>query len=166
MAKIWQRGFLFGVAGLLILACAMVGFGLVRVKMLPFDNKSEFQVILDMPETATLEDTSAVALEMGEYLKTVNEVVDYQIHTGTAGPFNFNGLVRHYDLRNLPHMADIQVNLAGKGQRKHQSHDIAKRVRDPLKAIADRHGARVKIAEVPPGPPVLSTLVAEVYGPD
>jgi multidrug efflux pump subunit AcrB len=163
---LWQRGFLFGVAGLLILACAMVAFGLVRVKMLPFDNKSEFQVILDMPETATLEDTSAVALEMGEYLKTVNEVVDYQIHTGTAGPFNFNGLVRHYDLRNQPHMADIQVNLAGKGQRKHQSHDIAKRVRDPLKAIADRHGARVKIAEVPPGPPVLSTLVAEVYGPD
>jgi len=164
--KARQRGFLIGVAGLLLLACAMVAFGLVKVKMLPFDNKSEFQVILDMPETATLEDTSAVALEMGEYLATVNEVVDYQIHTGTAGPYNFNGLVRHYDLRNQPHMADIQVNLAGKGQRKHQSHDIAKRVRDPLKAIADRHKARVKIAEVPPGPPVLSTLVAEVYGPD
>ncbi len=162
----WQWGFLLGVAGLLILACAMVVFGLVRVKMLPFDNKSEFQVILDMPETATLEDTAAVALEMGEYLKTVNEVVDYQIHTGTAGPFNFNGLVRHYDLRNKPGMADIQVNLAGKGQRKQQSHDIAKRVREPLKAIADRNRARVKIAEVPPGPPVLSTLVAEVYGPD
>jgi len=164
--KARQRGFLIGVAGLLLLSCAMVAFGLVKVKMLPFDNKSEFQVILDMPETATLEDTSAVALEMGEYLATVNEVVDYQIHTGTAGPYNFNGLVRHYDLRNQPHMADIQVNLAGKGQRKHQSHDIAKRVRDPLKAIADRHKARVKIAEVPPGPPVLSTLVAEVYGPD
>jgi multidrug efflux pump subunit AcrB len=164
--KARQRGFLLGVAGLLLLSCAMVAFGLVKVKMLPFDNKSEFQVILDMPETATLEDTSAVALEMGEYLATVNEVVDYQIHTGTAGPYNFNGLVRHYDLRNQPHMADIQVNLAGKGQRKHQSHDIAKRVRDPLKAIADRHKARVKIAEVPPGPPVLSTLVAEVYGPD
>ncbi len=164
--QVWQRGFLFGVAGLLLLACAMVAFGLVRVKMLPFDNKSEFQVILDMPETATLEDTSAVALEMGEYLATVNEVVDYEIHTGTPGPFNFNGLVRHYDLRNKPHMADIQVNLAGKGKRKHQSHDIAKRVRPALKTIADRNGARVKIAEVPPGPPVLSTLVAEVYGPD
>ncbi len=162
----WQWGFLLGVAGLLILALAMVGFGLVRVKMLPFDNKSEFQVILDMPETATLEETTAVAMEMGEYLGTVNEVVDYQIHTGTAGPFNFNGLVRHYDLRNQPHMADIQVNLAGKGQRKQQSHDIAKRVRPALKAIADRSRARVKIAEVPPGPPVLSTLVAEVYGPD
>jgi len=163
---VWQWGFLLTVAGLLLLACSMVAFGLVRVKMLPFDNKSEFQVILDMPETATLEDTAAAALEMGEYLKTVNEVVDYQIHTGTAGPFNFNGLVRHYDLRNRPGMADIQVNLAGKGKRRQQSHDIAKRVRPALKTIADRYGARVKIAEVPPGPPVLSTLVAEIYGPD
>lgn len=159
-------GFLLGVAGLLIAACALVGAGLVRVKMLPFDNKSEFQVILDMPETATLEETAAAAMEMGEYLKTVNEVVDYQIHVGTAGPYNFNGLVRHYDLRKGPSVADIQVNLAGKGKRKQQSHGIAKRVRPPLKAIADRYGARVKIAEVPPGPPVLSTLVAEIYGPD
>jgi len=93
-------------------------------------------------------------------------VVDFQIHAGTAGPFNFNGLVRHYDLRKGPGMADIQVNLAEKGKRRQQSHGIAKRVRPPLKTIADRYGARVKIAEVPPGPPVLSTLVAEIYGPD
>jgi len=158
--------FLGGVAGLLLLACALVAAGLVRVKMLPFDNKSEFQVILDMPETATLEETTSAAMEMGEYLKTVNEVVDFQIHSGTAGPYNFNGLVRHYDLRSGPGMADIQVNLADKGRRKQQSHGIAKRVRPPLKIIADRYGARVKIAEVPPGPPVLSTLVAEIYGPD
>ncbi|MBU1194517.1 MAG: efflux RND transporter permease subunit [Proteobacteria bacterium] len=164
--KAWQWGFLISVAGLLILACAMVGVGLVKVKILPFDNKSEFQVILDMPETATLEDTASAAMDMGDYLKTVNEVVDFQIYAGTAGPFNFNGLVRHYDLRGGPNMADIQVNLAGKGNRKQQSHEIAKRVRPAIKAIADRYGARVKIAEVPPGPPVLSTLVAEIYGPD
>ncbi|MFH2058932.1 MAG: efflux RND transporter permease subunit [Pseudomonadota bacterium] len=164
--KAWQWGFLASVAGLLLLACAMVGVGLVKVKILPFDNKSEFQVILDMPESATLEETTSAAMDMGDYLKTVNEVVDFQIYSGTAGPFNFNGLVRHYDLRQGPGMADIQVNLAGKSKRKQQSHEIAKRVRPPLKAIADRYGARVKIAEVPPGPPVLSTLVAEIYGPD
>jgi multidrug efflux pump subunit AcrB len=162
----WRWSFLAGTGLLLLLACGMVGVGLVKVKMLPFDNKSEFQVILDMPERATLEETAGVAFEMGEYLRTVNEVVNYQVHVGTSGPFNFNGLVRHYYLRNAPGMADIQVNLAGKGERKQQSHDIAKRVRPPLEEIARRHGARVKVAEVPPGPPVLSTLVAEVYGPD
>jgi len=140
--------------------------GLVKVKMLPFDNKSEFQVIIDMPESATLEETSAAAMEMGEYLKTVNEVTDYELYIGTSGPFNFNGLVRHYYLRSGSNVADIQVNLVGKGEREDQSHDIAKRVRPALKEIADRYNARVKIAEVPPGPPVISTLVAEVYGPD
>ncbi|MFH1984242.1 MAG: efflux RND transporter permease subunit [Pseudomonadota bacterium] len=162
----WRWSFLTGVAVMLAAACAMVAVGMVKVKMLPFDNKSEFQVILDMPESATLEDTAAAAFEMGEYLATVNEVVDYQIHVGAAGPFNFNGLVRHYDLRQAANMADIQVNLAGKGRRRQQSHDIAKRVRTPLEQIAKRHRARVKVAEVPPGPPVLSTLVAEIYGPD
>jgi multidrug efflux pump subunit AcrB len=103
---------------------------------------------------------------MGDYLKTVNEVTDYEIYIGTAGPFNFNGLVRHYYLRGAPNMADIQVNLAAKGRRQQQSHEIAKRVRPALRDIADRHRARIKVAEVPPGPPVLSTLVAEVYGPD
>ncbi|MCU0562199.1 MAG: efflux RND transporter permease subunit, partial [Desulfobacterales bacterium] len=162
----WRLGFLGGVALLLVAACSLVAVGLVKVKMLPFDNKSEFQVILDMPESATLEGTAAAALEMGDYLRTVNEVVDYQIHIGTAGPFNFNGLVRHYYLRRGPHLADIQVNLAAKGRRRDQSHEIAKRVRPALQAIAGRHHARVKVAEVPPGPPVLATLVAEVYGPD
>ncbi len=162
----WRWLFLSGVVFLLLLSFLLVGVGLVRVKMLPFDNKSEFQVILDMPESATLEETSACALEMGDYLKTVNEVTDYEIYVGTSGPFNFNGLVRHYYLRQGPHVADIQVNLVEKGHRKQQSHDIAKRVRPPLLNIAHRFNARVKVAEVPPGPPVLSTLVAEIYGPD
>ena len=151
---------------MLLAACVLVAVGVVKVKMLPFDNKSEFQVILDMPESATLEDTAAVALEMGDYLRTVNEVVDYEAYIGTAGPFNFNGLVRHYYLRRGPNLADIQVNLAAKDRRRDQSHEIAKRVRPALQAIAERHSARVKVAEVPPGPPVLATLVAEVYGPD
>ena len=163
---VWRWSFLIGVVVLLLLSCAMVAVGLVRVKMLPFDNKSEFQVIIDMPQTATLEETTAAAQEMGNYLKTVNEVTDYEIYAGTAGPFNFNGLVRHYYLRQGPNVADIQVNLVGKGDRQQQSHQIAKRVRAPLKTIADRYSARVKVVEVPPGPPVLSTLVAEVYGPD
>jgi multidrug efflux pump subunit AcrB len=162
----WRYSFLAGVSGLLLASCVLVGIGWVRVKMLPFDNKSEFQVIIDMPESATLEETAAAAFDMGNYLKTVNEVADYQLYVGTAAPFNFNGLVRHYDLRRMPYMADIQVNLAGKSRRKEQSHEIAKRVRPPLKEIAGRYNARVKIAEVPPGPPVLSTLVAEIYGPD
>ncbi len=162
----WRWGFLAGVALLLVAACGLVAVGLVKVKMLPFDNKSEFQVILDMPESATLEDTAAAALEMGDYLRTVNEVVDYQAHIGTAGPFNFNGLVRHYYLRHSPNLADIQVNLAAKDRRRDQSHEIAKRVRPALQTIAARHHARVKVAEVPPGPPVLATIVAEIYGPD
>ena len=162
----WRWVFLISVIVLLLISCAMVGVGWVRLKMLPFDNKSEFQVILDMPESATLEETSAAVMDMGDYLKTVNEVTDYQLYVGTSAPFNFNGLVRHYYLRSSPHQADIQVNLAEKGHRKSQSHDIAKRVRPALKSIADRYHARVKVAEVPPGPPVLSTLVAEIYGPN
>jgi multidrug efflux pump subunit AcrB len=162
----WRWPFLGGVLILLVAACALIGVGWVKVKMLPFDNKSEFQVIIDLPESATLETTSAAALEMASYLRTVNEVTDCEIYVGTAAPFNFNGLVRHYDLRRGSHVADIQVNLAPKHRRKAQSHDIAKRVRPRLNAIADRYHARVKVAEVPPGPPVLSTLVAEIYGPD
>ncbi|MEE8397412.1 MAG: efflux RND transporter permease subunit [Desulfobacterales bacterium] len=158
--------FLIGVVTLLLIACGLVAVGLVRVKILPFDNKSEFQVIIDMPEDATLETTANAALDMGDYLKTVKEVVDYEIYVGTSGPFNFNGLVRHYYLREGTNIADIQVNLVDKKHRKDQSHDIAKRVRPALKQIADRYGARLKVAEVPPGPPVLSTLVAEIYGPD
>ncbi|MEW5736165.1 MAG: efflux RND transporter permease subunit [Thermodesulfobacteriota bacterium] len=158
--------FLGSVAVMLVGACAMVAVGLVKVKMLPFDNKSEFQVILDMPESSTLEHTADVALEMAEFLATVNEVKDYEVYAGTSAPFNFNGLVRHYNLRRGPNVADIQVNLAGKSERKKQSHDIAKRVRGKLSEIAAKYGGRIKVAEVPPGPPVLATLVAEVYGPD
>jgi multidrug efflux pump subunit AcrB len=162
----WRWLFLVGVVVLLLLSCALVAVGLVNVKMLPFDNKSEFQVIIDLPERATLEETAAAAMEMGRYLSRVNEVTDYQTYVGASGPYNFNGLVRHYYLRQGPNMADIQVNLAGKGHRREQSHQIAKRIRPTLEAIAGRYQARVKVAEVPPGPPVLATLVAEIYGPD
>jgi multidrug efflux pump subunit AcrB len=161
-----RRAFLSAVVLMLLASLLLVLLGWVKVKMLPFDNKSEFQVIIDMPETATLERTANAALEMGNYLRTVNEVLNFEIYAGTASPMNFNGLVRHYFLRQGPNVADIQVNLVDKGRRKVQSHEIAKRVRPPLRKIADRYGARVKIAEVPPGPPVLSTLVAEIYGPD
>jgi len=137
----------------------------VQVKMLPFDNKSEFQVIIDTPEGTTLETTTQLAREIGSYLATVPEVTDYQIYSGLAAPVNFSGLVRHYMMRQGPNVADLQVNLVDKSQRDDQSHGLAKRVRGPIKELADRYGARVKIVEVPPGPPVLSTLVAEVYGP-
>ncbi|MCI0390982.1 MAG: efflux RND transporter permease subunit [Acidobacteria bacterium] len=162
----WRYGFLIGVVLLLLASMALVGLKLVRVKMLPFDNKSEFQVIVDMPEGAPLEQTAAVTREIGDYIRTVPEVTNYQMYVGTASPYNFNGLVRHYFLRRGPNVADIQVNLVGKDERDSQSHDIAKRVRPQIQAIAKRYGARVKVAEVPPGPPVLQTLVAEIYGPD
>ncbi|MBX7220835.1 MAG: efflux RND transporter permease subunit [Blastocatellia bacterium] len=161
-----QRAFLAGVLTLLVLSGALVGLKLVTVKMLPFDNKSEFQVIVDMPEGTTLEQTAAVTREMAERLRLLPEAKHLQMYIGTAAPYNFNGLVRHYFLRQGPNVADIQVNLVAKEERKAQSHDIAKRVRPELQAIAQRYGARVKVAEVPPGPPVLQTLVAEVYGPD
>jgi multidrug efflux pump subunit AcrB len=161
-----RRGFLAGVVLLLVGSVSLVGFRLVRVKMLPFDNKSEFQVVIDMPEGSTLEQTAAVSREIGDYLHTMPEVRDYQLYIGTASPYNFNGLVRHYFLREGPNVADIQVNLAPKDERKAQSHDIARRVRPPVQRIAAAYGASVKVAEVPPGPPVLQTLVAEVYGPD
>ena len=154
------------VALLLGLAVLLFPLKAVTVKMLPFDNKSELQVIIDMPEGSTLEQTNALTRDMAEYLKTVPEVTDFQTYAGTASPYNFNGLVRHYFLRAGSNVADIQVNFVGKGERKAQSHDIAKRLRPDLKRLADRYGARLKVAEIPPGPPVLSTLVAEVYGPD
>ncbi len=137
----------------------------VQVKMLPFDNKSEFQVIVDTPEGTTLETTTQLAREIGDYLSTQPEVTDYQIYSGTAAPVNFSGLVRHYMMRQGPNVADIQVNLVDKEKRADQSHALAKRVRIPIKELADRYGASVKVVEVPPGPPVMSTMVAEVYGP-
>jgi multidrug efflux pump subunit AcrB len=158
--------FFAGVLALFAGALALVVSGAVRVKMLPFDNKSELQVLLDLDEGAPVEVTLRTAREVGAYLATVPEVTDYEIYAGTAAPVNFNGLVRHYFLRQEPNGADIQVNLAPKDQRREQSHDIAKRIRPAIAAIAARHGARAKVVEIPPGPPVLSTLVAEVYGPD
>lgn len=162
----WRWAFLLGITALLLASMATVGIGWVKVKMLPFDNKSEFQVILNMPEGSSLEKTAQAAKEMAETIKTEPEVTDYQIYAGVASPFNFNGLVRHYFMRRGANVADIQVNLLPKHERKSQSHDIAKRVRPAVAAIAARYNARVAVAEVPPGPPVLQTLVAEIYGPD
>ena len=161
-----RAAFLVGMVVLLLGAMALVGVKFVVVKMLPFDNKSEFQVMINAPEGTTLEETAAIAQEMGTYLGSVQEVVDYQIYAGTSGPFNFNGLVRHYFLRRGANVADIQVNLLPKHERSDQSHGVAKRVRPRLTEIAARYGARIEVAEVPPGPPVLQTLVAEIYGPD
>jgi multidrug efflux pump subunit AcrB len=141
-------------------------FGAVKVKMLPFDNKSEFQVIVDMPNGTTLEDTARVTQLLAAEAQKQPEVVNLQTYVGAASPYNFNGLVRHYYLRKGANIADIQINLLSKDERKLQSHDIAKQVRLRLQPVADRNGARIKVAEVPPGPPVLQTLVAEVYGPD
>jgi multidrug efflux pump subunit AcrB len=160
-----RYGFLATVVVLLLAACSLLYFKLVTVKMLPFDNKNELQVIVDTPEGTPLEETARIVREMGDQLRTVPEVTDFQTYTGTSAPFNFNGLVRHYFLRRGPNLADMQVNLLPKDERTDQSHDIAKRIRPLLLAVADRYGARVKVAEIPPGPPVLSTLVAEVYGP-
>jgi len=151
---------------MLLGAIMMIPLKMVELKMLPFDNKSEFQVIIDMPEGTTLEQTARVTKEISGYLKTVPEVTDYQYYVGTNAPINFNGLVRHYYLRQAPNMADIQVNLVSKEDRSDQSHPIAKRVRPQVQEIAKKYNARVKVVEVPPGPPVLSTLVAEIYGPD
>jgi multidrug efflux pump subunit AcrB len=166
LASGWWRAVFFAIITVLLLAAmSMVYFGLVKVKMLPFDNKSEFQVILNMQEGSTLEETAKVALEMAAAVAKDPTVTDYQIYIGTASPYNFNGLVRHYFLRSGPTVADIQVNLLPKNARSLQSHDIATRIRPQLAAIAARYQASVAVAEVPPGPPVLQTLVAEIYGP-
>jgi multidrug efflux pump subunit AcrB len=162
----WRLAFLAGIVVLLLAAMATVGLGWVKVKMLPFDNKSEFQIILNMPEGSALELTAQAAREIAAAVRVEPEVTDYQIYAGVAAPFNFNGLVRHYFMRRGAHIADLQVNLVSKNDRKAQSHDIAKRVRPRVAAIAAKYGARAAVAEVPPGPPVLQTLVAEVYGPN
>ena len=162
-----NRWFLLG--GILALiggSIFLVVNGTVVLKMLPFDNKSEFQVILDMPEGTSLEETTRVLSEMGDYLATVPEVTDYQGYAGTAAPINFNGLVRQYYLRSGAHLGDLQVNLVDKHHRDRQSHAIALGVRGPLEEIAARHRGNLKVAEPPPGPPVLAPLVAEVYGID
>ena len=155
-----------GVAALIALSVALPVLGWVQLKMLPFDNKSEFQVVVDMPAGTPVERTAAVLHELGAYLATVPEVTDYQAYAGLSGPINFNGLVRQYYLRSGGNVGDIQVNLADKHLRKDKSHAIATRVRPALQIIGKRHGANVKVVEVPPGPPVLAPIVAEVYGPD
>ncbi|MGE3275334.1 MAG: efflux RND transporter permease subunit [Vicinamibacterales bacterium] len=161
-----RLAFLGGVAGLLLAALAMVPLGLVTVKMLPFDNKSEFQVIINMPEGTPLEDTARVASALADATLETPEVTTVQSYVGTASPYNFNGLVRRYFLRQQPHQGDLEVLLLPKEARDAQSHAIARRVRDRLVPIATALGARIQVAEVPPGPPVLQTLVAEIYGPD
>ncbi len=164
--RAWRWAFLLIVAAATAASMGLVGIGAVKVKMLPFDNKSEFQVILNMPEGSTLEQTTRVAREMAAAIRVEPEVRDYQVYAGTASPFNFNGLVRHYFMRRGANVADLQVNLLPKHERTAQSHDIAKRVRPRLTAIAEKYGAAVAVAEVPPGPPVLQTIVAEIYGPN
>ncbi len=155
-----------GIAVLIAVSLALPAAGLVLLKMLPFDNKSEFQVIVDMPAGTPVEQTAAVLHELGSHLATVPEVTDYQAYAGTAAPINFNGLVRQYYLRAGGDVGDLQVNLVGKHERDAQSHAIATRVRPALQQIGRRFGANVKIVEVPPGPPVLSPIVAEIYGPE
>jgi len=162
-----NRGFLgLGVLVLIVISLALPATGLVLLKMLPFDNKSEFQVVVDMPAGTTVEQTAAVLHELGAYLATVPEVTDYQAYAGTAAPINFNGLVRQYYLRSGGDVGDIQVNLVDKHHRSDQSHVIATRLRPALQKIGLKMGANVKVVEVPPGPPVLSPLVAEIYGPE
>ncbi|MDP3821404.1 MAG: efflux RND transporter permease subunit [Burkholderiales bacterium] len=162
-----NRGLLgAGIAALIAVSLALPASGLVLLKMLPFDNKSEFQVIVDMPAGTPLEQTAAVLRALGDHLLGVPEVTDYQAYAGTAAPINFNGLVRQYYLRAGGDVGDLQVNLVDKHARTAQSHAIAMRVRPELQRIGQRFGANVKVVEVPPGPPVLSSIVAEIYGPE
>jgi multidrug efflux pump subunit AcrB len=151
---------------LLVVAVALVLFKVVKVKMLPFDNKSEFQVVLDMPEGTPVEESLHAAQVLAQKLTEMKEVTNYQIYAGTSAPITFNGLVRHYYLRRLPNDADIQVNLLPKSERSLQSHELAKRARTMLEPLAAQMGVALKVVEIPPGPPVLSTLVAEIYGPN
>ena len=155
-----------GIAGLIAISLVLPATGLVLLKMLPFDNKSEFQVMVDMPVGTPVEDTAAVLRELGAHLAQQAEVTDYQSYAGTSSPINFNGLVRQYYLRAGGEVGDIQVKLVEKDQRKAQSHAIATRLRPELQAIGQRWGANVKVVEMPPGPPVLAPIVAEIYGPD
>ena len=155
-----------GVVALIAVSVALPVLGWVQLKMLPFDNKSEFQVVVDMPAGTPLEKTAALLRELGAHLATLPEVTDYQAYAGVSAPINFNGLVRQYYLRGGGEVGDIQVNLVDKHHRSEQSHAIATRVRPALQAIAQRHGGNLKVVEVPPGPPVMSPLVAEIYGPE
>jgi multidrug efflux pump subunit AcrB len=161
-----RKLFFGGIVALVLLAASLAVLQLVVLKMLPFDNKSELQVVVDLPEGRTLEDTNALLTELAAVVDGVPEVLNYQGYAGTSAPMNFNGLVRQYFLRSGSNVGDLQVNLVDKHLRKRQSHDIARALRPQLAAIGLRHGASVKVVEVPPGPPVMSPLVAEIYGPD
>ena len=163
-SKRWA--FMVGVAALLLVSFTFFKFNWVKVKMLPFDNKNEFQIVIDMPEGTPLERTQAATLDIASYLASHTLVKDYQTYVGTASPITFSGLVRHYDLRRANHSADVKVNIVDKKDRKIQSHPITEEMRGPVKAIADQYGAKIKFVEISPGPPVRSTLVAEIYGPD
>ena len=159
--------FLGGVVLLLLAAVTFVPLKWVRVKMLPFDNKSEFQVIIDMPDGTPLEQTTRVAQALGQYLGQQPEVINYQIYAGTSGPYNFNGLVRHYFLRSQPNQADIQVNLLSRHDRKAQSHEIARRLAAGVgQDCRSRSAHASRLPKFRPVRPCLQTLVAEVYGPD
>jgi multidrug efflux pump subunit AcrB len=164
--KAMRRKLWLGILAALLLSVSLALVKLVVLKMLPFDNKSEFQVVVDMPTGTALEQTAGVLHDIGAYLATVPEVTDYQAYAGTAAPINFNGLVRQYYLRSQPEQGDIQVNLQDKHHRDRSSHEIATSVRVPIEEIAKRWNAKVKIVEVPPGPPVMSPIVAEIYGPE
>jgi len=159
--KLW-----LGIGLAILLSVALPAVKLVILKMLPFDNKSEFQIVVDMPVGTPLEKTAQVLAEMGEVVAQVTEVTDYQAYAGTAAPINFNGLVRQYYLRFGPEVGDLQVNLVDKHERERKSHEIAQAIRPAVEAVAKKHGADVKVVEVPPGPPVMSPIVAEIYGPD
>ncbi|MBZ0133942.1 MAG: efflux RND transporter permease subunit, partial [Rhodocyclaceae bacterium] len=159
--KLW-----LGILAAIVVSVSLALVQLVVLKMLPFDNKSEFQIMLDMPAGTPLEETAKVLREIGGEIATVPEVTDYQAYAGAASPINFNGLVRQYYLRASSELGDIQVNLVDKKHRSRQSHEIAVAVRDKVMAIARKHGGNAKVVEVPPGPPVLSPIVAEIYGPD
>ncbi|MDE1920031.1 MAG: efflux RND transporter permease subunit [Candidatus Omnitrophica bacterium] len=158
--------FLIVISVLLLLSVSLIPLKWVKVKMLPFDNKNEFQVVLDMPQGTSLATTNDVIGEIAKYLQTVPEVDNIEAYVGTSAPYNFNGLVRHYYLRHGTNQADLQVNLLPKAERRRQSHDIAKSVRPKIHEIVARYGGQSQVAEVPPGPPVLSTLVMEIYGPN
>ncbi len=166
LGKPARRKLWLGILAGLLLAVSLGVVKLVVLKMLPFDNKSEFQVVVDMPSGTALEQTGAVMHEIGAYLAMVPEVTDYEAYAGAASPINFNGLVRQYYLRSAAEQGDIQVNLRDKHHRSRSSHEIASSVREPVEAIANKWNAKVKIVEVPPGPPVMSPIVAEIYGPD
>ena len=159
------RNFLLMVLVAFILSALLAVFRVVPLKLLPFDNKNELQLVIDMPKGSSLEETDSTAQDLGDFISRVNEVTDFETYIGTASPMDFNGLVRHYYLRKDPHQGEIRINLLPKEERKQQSHEIALRIREDIERIGRDHGANVKIVESPPGPPVLSTFVAEVYGP-